>query len=148
MGWERRTDGESETRGARVRVELPRRTSAPPDFSVLSEPSNTSVQGPATSIMLPDRKEGVIYQTAESMTWDHGMMQENKYEFIRIATDHLPTCRNSETYSTKVSLSFCLIHHLQYQTFVVMTFFSCAACINMHIENRLFVINESTLINK
>lgn len=53
MGWERRTDGESATRGAKVRVELPSNDSAPPDFSFLSEPSNTSVQGPATSIMLP-----------------------------------------------------------------------------------------------
>lgn len=55
-------DGESETRGARVRVELPSNVSAPPDFSVLSEPSNTSVQGPATSIMLPEEKEGAIGQ--------------------------------------------------------------------------------------
>lgn len=55
MGWERRMDGESAIRGARVRVELPNKASAlPADASLLSEPSNTSVQGPATSIMLPE----------------------------------------------------------------------------------------------
>lgn len=60
MGWERRTDGASATRGARVSVELPSNVSALPDVSVLSEPSKTSVQGPAaTSIMLPaEREEG------------------------------------------------------------------------------------------
>ena len=53
MGWERRMDGESATRGARVRVELPN------DSPFLSEPSNTSVQGPAaTSIMIPEGEEG------------------------------------------------------------------------------------------
>lgn len=53
MGWERRMDGESATRGARVRVELPS------DSPFLSEPSNTSVQGPAaTSIMIPEGEEG------------------------------------------------------------------------------------------
>lgn len=52
MGWERRRDGRSATRGARVRVELPN------DASVLSEPSKTSVQGPAaTSIVLPEGKD-------------------------------------------------------------------------------------------
>lgn len=53
MGWERRTDRDSETSGARVRVELPNNESARPDFSGPSEPSNTSVHGPATSIMIP-----------------------------------------------------------------------------------------------
>lgn len=53
MGWERRTDGESATRGARVSEELPSNVSSPSDVSFLSEPSNTSVHGPATSIMLP-----------------------------------------------------------------------------------------------
>lgn len=62
MGWERRMDGESETRGASVRVELPSNESAPPDSSVLSEPSNTSVQGPATSIMLPEGTEAGVGQ--------------------------------------------------------------------------------------
>lgn len=58
MGCERRTDGGSATRGARVSVELPNNVSALPDVSVLSEPSKTSVQGPAaTSIMLPAEKE-------------------------------------------------------------------------------------------
>lgn len=52
-------DGESAIRGARVRVELPNNLSALPDVSFLSEPSKTSVQGPAaTSIMLPEGKEG------------------------------------------------------------------------------------------
>lgn len=46
MGWERRTDGESVSRGVNSLW-------APPDFSELSELSNTSVQGPATSIMIP-----------------------------------------------------------------------------------------------
>lgn len=36
MGWERRMDGESDTRGARVRVELP--NSVSDDSSFVSEP--------------------------------------------------------------------------------------------------------------
>lgn len=51
-------EGDSAIRGASVRVELPSNVSAPPDVSFLSEPSNTSVQGPATSIMLPEEGEG------------------------------------------------------------------------------------------
>ena len=59
MGWERRMDGESATSGARVSEELPNSFSALSGFSFSSEePSNTSVQGPATSIMLPEEEEG------------------------------------------------------------------------------------------
>lgn len=47
-------DGESDTRGARVRVELP--NSVSDDSSFVSEPSNTSDHEPATSIMLPEGK--------------------------------------------------------------------------------------------
>lgn len=47
-------DGESDTRGARVRVELP--NSVSDDSSFVSEPSNTSAHEPATSIMLPEGK--------------------------------------------------------------------------------------------
>lgn len=53
MGRERRTDGESATRGARVRVELPNISD---DSSIVSEPSKAPAQEPPTSIMSPEGK--------------------------------------------------------------------------------------------
>lgn len=59
IGWERRMVGDSATRGARVRVELPSNFSVPSDDSLFSEAPNTSDQWPATSIVSPKGVNGI-----------------------------------------------------------------------------------------
>lgn len=118
MGWERRRDGRSATRGARVRVELPN------EDSVLSEPSKTSDQGPAaTSIVLPEGKDWD--QTLTSRTPVGSLLQHTNYDL---------TCLNrggslSAVCSGSYFLVKCLITavYLQLRTALCVVVAACMA---------------------